>query len=324
MKIGLTGGTGFTGYNILLLLRENRDFNLRLLLRREPEYLAVFDYEKATGDLNDIKSLKDFCKGMDVIIHLAAAISIESKNDDLVMQTNYYGTKNLINAAKEAGVKRFIHFSSIHALQHRPLDSPMTEERPLALDSPLEYERTKAMGEEFVLQNNSEDFETVVLNPTAIIGPNDHGPSLIGQMIRKISRGKLPAVVPGGYDWVDVRDVSRAAVNAITTGKPGERYILSGRWLTIARLSGMIRESAGKKGQLPVLPLGIAYAGVPFIKLYSAISGKQALYTPQSLKILQEGNRNISNAKAIETIDFKIRPTEESVKDAVEWFLNNK
>ena len=320
MKIGITGASGFMGVNILKLLKGNKDYSLKLLLREEPTYMQEFKYGKVMGVLADKAALQEFCTDVDVIIHLAAAISIESKNNDLVMETNVIGTKNLVEAAKEAGVGRFIHFSSIHALEHQPLDIPMDENRPLALKSILEYERTKALGEEFVMNNNSETFETIILNPTAIIGPNDYKPSLIGLMVQRIVLGKLPALVPGGYDWTDVRDIAKTAIRAITQGKPGHRYILSGTWLPISELAILIGKTAGTKNKIPVIPIWIANMGVPFIKLYAAITGTQALYTYESLKILQEGNRNILSNKARADLGYAPRELEETIKDTVAWF----
>ena len=323
MKIGITGASGFVGVNILKLLKGNAEYSLRLFLHVEPSYLAEFEYDKVYGDLSNKNALQNFCKNIDVIIHLAAAISIDTKDNKTLYDTNFIGTKNLVDAAKSAGVKRFIHFSSIHALEQKPLHTVMNEDRPLALNSPLEYERTKALGEEYVLKNNSETFQTVVLNPTAIIGPYDYKPSLIGLMIKKIVLGKLPAVVPGGYNWTDVRDISSVAIAAIHKGKPGHRYILSGKWLPISELSELIRKSAGKQNKLMVIPIWLALIGIPFIKVFAFIFGKQPLYTFQSLKILQEGNRNICHKKAFEELGYSPRPLEETVRDTVEWFMNN-
>jgi len=320
MKIGITGASGFMGVNILKLLKGNKDYSLKLLLREEPSYMREFKYDKVMGDLADKNALQEFCTDVDVIIHLAAAISIESKNNDLVMETNVIGTKNLVEAAKKAGVRRLVHFSSIHALQHQPLDVLMDENRPLALNSILEYERTKAMGEEYVMKNNSETFQVIILNPTAIIGPNDYKPSLIGLMVQKIVVGKLPALVHGGYDWTDVRDIAKAAIVAITQGKPGQRYILSGTWLPISELALLIGQTAGKQSKIPVIPIWIANMGVPFIKLYASITKTQPLYTYQSLKILQEGNRNIQSNKAKADLGYEPRELEETIKDTVAWF----
>ncbi|MCK5371518.1 MAG: NAD-dependent epimerase/dehydratase family protein, partial [Cyclobacteriaceae bacterium] len=303
------------------LLKE--DLDIRVLQYHEHQALDGLQVETVIGDLNQPESLDRFCKGVDIVFHLAAKISIGQNSFDSLYKINVEGTQNLVASSKRAGVKRFIHFSSIHAYIHFPLDEPMDETRPLATDSKIAYERTKSIAQEWILKQQTDNFDVIVLNPTSIIGPVDYKPSLQGQFIMQVYDGKLPGLIPGGYDWVDVRDVCEAACNAIYQGKGGEKYILSGYYKSVTDFVKLIAQVTDRKIKLPVFPLWMAYMGVPFMFLWSKISGEKPLFTRQALDILQMGNRHIKNDKAKKELSYNPRPLAESLKDTISWLKEN-
>ncbi len=323
MKIGITGANGHVGANLTRrLLKDN--YAIRVLQYHDHTAFDDLDVDVFIGDLDDPESLDAFCAGLEVVFHLAAKISIGSNSFDSLYKTNVDGTKNLVAAAKKAGVRRFIHFSSIHAYNHFPLDKPLDESSPLATDSPIAYERTKSITQEWVLKQQTDKFDVIVLNPTSIVGPYDFKPSLQGQLIIGLFSGKIPGLVPGGYDWVDVRDVCEAATSAIYQGKGGEKYILSGCYKTVIDFVGLVNNLTDKDLSKPVFPLWLAKMGVPFIYVWSKLTGQQPLYTKQSLDILQSGNRNINNAKAKKELGFRPRPLTKTLKDTVRWLTEHK
>ena len=322
MKIGVTGASGHIGANLTRLLLEKK-FSVSILEHTDNRAVEGLTVETIKGSLDDQKSLENFCQGLDVVFHLAARISIGTNSFETLHKVNVEGTQNLVFSCKKAGVKRIIYFSSIHALDHRPLDQPMDESRTLVQGSPQAYERTKSMGEAWILAQKTEQFEVVVLNPTAVVGPLDHKPSLMGELLLRMYKGKIPGLIPGGYNWVDVRDVAEAASNAIFRGKSGEHYILSGNWYSLKEYAETLQEVTGKKIRKVVLPFWLARIGVPFIKIGSLITKSQPLYTNESLDIVSEGNKNILNEKARKELGFNPRPLSESLKDAFIWFKEN-
>ena len=322
MKIGVTGASGHIGANLTRILLKKR-YSVRVLEHNDKQAIDGLGVEIVKGSLDDKNSLDQFCKDIDVVFHLAARISIGTNSFETLHKINVEGTQNLVKACKREGVKRIIYFSSIHALQHAPLDQPLEESRPLVKDSPQAYERTKSMGEEWIFSQETNDFEVIVLNPTAVVGPIDFKPSLMGQLLIKMYKGNLPGLVPGGYNWVDVRDVAEAASNAITNGKSGEHYILSGNWYSIKNFADLLQQVSGKKIVNMVLPIWLARIGVPFIHLWSVISNQQPLYTNESLDIVGQGNKNILNNKARKELGFNPRPLSESIKDSLNWFKEN-
>jgi dihydroflavonol-4-reductase len=321
--IGITGANGHVGGNLVRRLIQE-DYKVRVLQYHDHEAFDGLRVEVVSGDLSKHDSLVPFCKGLDVLIHLAAKITIGNNSYENVYRVNVDGTKNLVEVAKKEGVKKFIHFSSIHALMHEPLDVMMDEFRPLATNSDIAYEKTKSIADEWVMQQQSDAFDVIVLNPTAIIGPNDFKPSLMGQMLIRLYNGSLPGLIPGGYNWVDVRDVCDATCNAIKRGKGGDRYILAGTWKSVSEYATMAGAAGGKVIKKPVFPLWLARLGLPFIQLYSKLAGEHPLYTSQSLMILQQGNQNISNEKAKKEIGFNPRPLEDTLKDTIVWLKDNK
>jgi len=321
--IGITGANGHVGANLVRRMMQD-DYSIRVLQYRDHEAYDGLKVEIVSGDLNDPDSLIPFCKGLDVLIHLAAKISIGNNTFESIYKVNVDGTKNLVTTAKKSGVKKYIHFSSIHALMHDPLDVMMDESRPLATNSAIAYEKTKSIADEWVMQQQSDKFDVIVLNPTAIIGPNDFKPSLMGQMLIRLYNGSLPGLIPGGYNWVDVRDVCDATCNAVKMGRGGERYILGGTWKSVSEYATLAGAVNGKVIKKPVFPLWVARLGLPFIQLYSKLAGEHPLYTNQSLMILQQGNQNISNEKAKKELGFNPRPLEDTLKDTIDWLKANK
>lgn len=322
MKIGVTGASGHIGANLTRILLEKK-YSVRVLEHSDNRAMDGLEVEVVKGSLEDKKSLEDFCQGLDVVFHLAARISIGINSFELLHKVNVEGTKNIVSACKRAGVKRIIYFSSIHALDHHPLDQPLDESRPLVCNSPQAYERTKSMSESWILAQRTDQFEVIVLNPSAIVGPIDYKPSMVGQLILKMYNGKIPGLVPGGYNWVDVRDVAEAASNAITAGKNGEHYILSGNWHNLKEFAEMLQEVSGKKIRKVVFPFWVARLGVPFIQVWSSLTKQEPLYTKESLDIVIEGNKNILNEKARKELGFNPRPLSDTLKDAFTWFKEN-
>lgn len=323
MKIGITGASGHVGANLIRRLSKE-NLQLRVLQHHRDEAYDAISLEIVKGSLADAVSLDTFCEGLDVVYHLAAKISIGNNSYSKVFDVNVTGTKNLVHAAKKAGVRRFIHFSSIDALEHSPLDKELDETRPLRVKSKVAYESTKAIGQEWVLSQREKDFDVIVLNPSAIIGPYDFKPSFTGDFLMQIYNHKLPGLIPGGYNWVDVRDVCDAAKNALYKGQSGESYILSGHYKSVVDFVALVGQVTDRKTNVPVFPVWMALLGLPFIYTWSKISGKDPIFTRQSLEIVQKGNKKISYQKAQKELGYSPRPLAETIKDTINWFKENK
>lgn len=318
MKIAVTGANGHVGVNLCKALLDC-GHQVSALTHKNTQALKDIPVQLVKGNVLDPQSLTVLFKDVEVVFHLAARISITGDPDGMVARTNAEGTRNMVAIALAQRVKRFIHFSSIHAFQQQPHHLQLDEFRPLVTNQGFAYDMSKATGERTVMEAVKKGLPAIVLSPTAIIGPRDPQPSLIGNAVIDIYNHKIPSLVPGGYDWVDVRDVVDAAISAIDKGRVGEKYLLSGHWHSLKEFSALIQEHSGRKTVSMVLPMWIAKVGLPFITVFSKMSKKEPLYTHESLKIISEGSHLISNAKARNELGFSPRSLSDSIRDMIDW-----
>jgi dihydroflavonol-4-reductase len=322
MKVAITGASGHIGS---CLVRElvKRNFQVKILVHNFDKNLSQLNVEIVKGNLLDPSVLKTLCEGVDVVFHLAAQIAIDNRNSKKVYETNVTGTRNMVDAAKNAAVKKFVHFSSIHAFQPYPLDEELDENRPMIESDNIMYEFTKAESERVVLDAAKNGLDAVILNPTAVIGPYDYRGSFLGQALIKIYQNKLPMLVPGGYNWIDVRDVVDATIQSVEHGRKGEKYLLSGYYCSLMELSGLISKISGKRTPKLVAPIFLAKLACPFFWIYSSITKKDPLYTFQSLDILVKSPRKISFAKAQKELNYNPRSLESTLRDTFDWYRTN-
>jgi dihydroflavonol-4-reductase len=322
MKIAITGASGHIGNNICRKLAKS-GYDIKVLVHDNIDGLEQLPVQIVYGDILDPMDIDIFLKDADVVFHLAAKISM-FKKDKLAEKINIKGTKNVISAALQANVKRLIHFSSIDAVDQLPLSQPVDELAPIRLDRNYSYNYSKAVSEKLVLDACSNGLNAVVLSPTAVLGPFDFMPSFAGDALIRFYQGKNPSIVPGGYDWVDVRDIANAAISAIEKGKSGEKYLLSGHWKSVAELAAVVAQNGGKKPPALKSPFWLAYLGVPFIRLIARLKNELPLYTSFTLETIQYGNKNIQNSKAAEALGFRPRSFEETISDTLQWFKAQK
>lgn len=315
--VALTGATGHLGTSLMSVL-PGKGYHTRILCRN-PSALEIPEHVSCVhGGLDNEPALRELVQGADVMIHSAGIISLQGDPRGDVHRTNVEGTRRLLQLAEEAGVKRFIHISSVHAYHQRPTDPPLSEDSPLAGEDATAYDISKRESQKIVMQYDGP-METVVLNPSSFVGPPDYRPSPQAKAIMDIYHGKVPAIFPGGFDFLDVRDAATAVVNSITMARNRNNYLLSGRWYSMKEMVEIISEVSGKKIKTPVLPVWVAYSGLPVIYMTSFFSGKPPLYTGEAIKALIHGNRQINSEKARQELGFQSRSLKESVHDLLGW-----
>jgi len=318
-RIAVTGASGHVG-NVLCRELKKQGFDVHALLYKDPNDLENIGVQIVEGDILDPFSLEKLCKNADIVFHLAAKIGISNKNRKEVFETNVQGTQNLLKICQNKNIRRFIHFSSIHALDPFPLEKEMNEDRPYIEKITMAYEQSKLESEKLVFKASDNGLDTVVINPTAIIGPFDHKPSFLGQALIRMYNNSLPMIVNGGYNWVDVRDVVNGAIASMVKARNGQRYILPGHWVSLKELSTTIGKIFNRRTPSFMGPDWLAFLGAPFINLYAKLKKEEPLYTPETLKILKYSSRKISCAKATNELDYSIRPFEKTLMDTFEWY----
>lgn len=315
----VTGATGHIGANLCRALLE-RGRRVRVFLRGEPIGLEGLDVEIAHGDVLDPASLRAALGGAEVVFHLAAHISIIRSEDPVVRRVNIEGPRNVAEACLAAGVRRLVHCSSIHALQQAPLGQPLDETRAPSLEpGAITYDRSKAEGERAVQAVIARGLDAVIVNPTGVMGPFDYRPSRMGRVLLDLYHRRLPALVQGGFNWVDVRDVVGGLLGAEERGRRGERYLLGGHYRSIAEIGAAAHSVTGVRPPRLVAPMALCRLAAPPVSFVSERLGREPLFTSDSLAALR-ANRDIRSDKATRELGFRARPFEETIRDSYDWF----
>jgi dihydroflavonol-4-reductase len=315
----VTGATGHIGANLVrALIASGR--RVRCVVRRDCAALAGLDVECVPGDVLDQATLREGFRGATTVFHLAALISIDGDRRGLVAATNVGGARNAAEAALACGVRRMVHCSSIHAFVQTGPSATVVESTPRALDAHrAAYDRSKAAGEQAVREIVARGLDAVIVHPTAVIGPHDYKPSRMGRLLLDLHARRLPALIPGGFDWVDVRDVAAGLLFAAERGHRGESYLLSGRYAPLAELAHMAAEITGVPAPRWCTPSWLARAAAPFSTALGRVRGREPLFTSQSLDTLATGTR-VDCAKARRDLGFSARDLRATIHDAYAWF----
>jgi dihydroflavonol-4-reductase len=319
MKVLVTGAAGHIGGTLVRALVQ-RGVRPRVLVRSDRRALEGMDLEIAEGDVRDAAAVDRAVNGVERVFHLGALISLDDRDAARMREINIAGPRNVVAACLNHGVKRLVHFSSIHALSTRPVDAPVDETRPLVTDEPVPpYDRSKAAGEREVLAGVERGLDAVIVNPTGVIGPHDYRPSHMGELFLDLWHGRMPGLVDGGFNWVDVRDVVAGALAAAERGARGERYLLSGVRVSIRDLAARVHELGGKPPPRMVSPMWLARAVAPFAVGYARLVKRRPLFNAASLHALRN-HLDIRNDKARQQLGFDPRPWRDTVKDVFDDF----
>ncbi len=315
----VTGAAGFIGGALVRrLTRLGRP--VRAVFRHRRGDVATGRVEWRRADVRDPQSLRGAFHGAATVFHLAAVVSIEGDQGGRVTATNVQGAANAARIALESGVRRFVHVSSVHAFDLRLQDRVLDEGHPRATSREhTSYDRSKALGEAEVRRVIDSGLNGVIVHPTGALGPGDGGPTPTGQFLLDLYRGRIPALVRGGFNWVDVRDVVAGALAAESAGRRGESYLLAGHWHSMRELGEMASRATGCRIPRLVLPIAVGKIWAPIQVAWDRSRGRRLLFTRESLDSVA-GSHRISARKAKRELGFKARPIHESIADAYAWF----
>lgn len=319
MKAAITGASGHVGAALSRSLLES-GVSLRLLVHQDRRALDGLNAECFQANLNDPDSLRRAFRGVEIVFHLAASISLDRRHIGMLRRINIEGTRNVIRACRQCSVRRLVHFSSIEALADRNPVKATDENNPLAAAcETTTYGWTKAESERLVLEAAGPSLDVVILNPTAILGPHDYKPSHLGRSLIDLYHGRLPALIRGGFNWVDVRDVASTTLAAVRHGVSGERYILSGTWLSLPAMAERVCALGGCKSSRPVLPFWMARAAASVAGNLPALSSRYPAFTPDALVAISK-HRRICGEKAERELGHRPRGLDTTLRETFEWF----
>ena len=320
MTVFVTGAGGFVGAALVRELLE-RGHDVRAGVHQNPRALDGLEVEQRFIDVEDPASLIAAFEGIDTVYHAAAIVSVLGSMGGLVERVNIEGVKHVVDACCQCGVRRLVHVASVHAFDPEPEGFPIDENRSLAMDPfrHTAYAVSKASGMTEALAGVDRGLEVVVCAPAGILGPGDHIPSPIGQSLLDAYHGKLPALPPGGYNFVDIRDVVSGLISAAERGRSGETYLLSGEPIDVAEIIGLVGEITGRRVPKLILPGWLVRMAAPFGDLYAKTTGNSPAFTREAIRVLTE-NRDFDHGKAARELGHDPGSVRDAIAGAFQWY----
>lgn len=275
-QVLVTGATGFLGTFVCTQLAERGDVLVRGLARRPSGELAELGVEVLAGDVTgardahgDTLPLAEAMRGCGEVYHLAGFVSRDPRDGQDMMRVHVDGTRKVLAAAKEAGVRRVVVASSsgTHAVS-RTAKPVLDEDAPYAIEvvGNWAYYLSKIYQEKVALElGQSLGLEVVIVCPSLLLGPGDLRQSSTTDVVRFLFR-EIPIVPPGGLNFVDVRDAAAGTIAAMEAGQAGERYLLGGHDLTFAEFFGRLERVSKVPAPIIKLPSKVVRIGASLIE----------------------------------------------------------
>lgn len=317
----VTGATGFLGSAIAReLLRDGR--RVRVLLRPEADRrnLEGLDVELAFGDLRDRESLARALDGCPSLYHAAAYYSLWSRDRKTMYDINVEGTRNILQAAQDAGTPGIVYTSTVGCIGLLPDGTPADETTPF--DTALlcnDYKRSKFQAEQVALEFARAGLPVKIVNPSAPVGPNDIKPTPTGQIVLDFLLGKMPAYIDTGLNLIDVRDCARGHLLAEAKGIPGERYILGNRNMSLKEILDTLAAITGLKAPGIRMPYAVAYAAGWVCEAISDWITRKPPAIPLGGVRMAAHHMYFTPAKAVEHLGLPQNRVEQALEDAVRW-----
>src|SRR5262244_2494036 len=316
----VTGASGFLGSHVARQLVA-RGESVRVLLRPSSNNRAIADLplEYVTGDLRDSASLARALDGATRVFHVAADYRLWAKRKRDIYDSNVGGTKNLLDAAKRAGVSQFIYTSTVATIA---VDRPQHPDE--FTDAKLEemvghYKRSKWQAERIVLDAAKQGFPATVAMPTTPVGPWDWKPTPTGKIILDFLNGKMPGYVETGLNFVGVEECAAGHLLASEKGEAGERYLLGAENLTLKELLDTLSKITGLAAPSMKIPHGLAL-GVAYVEsAFSRLIGKEPQIPVEGVKIAQH-MMFVDCSRAKRELGFQAGAASAAFARAVRWY----
>lgn len=318
----ITGGTGFVGANLVLALNE-RDIDARVLLRSSSSQKALqgLAYETVTGDvLDEPDELARAMEGCDWVFHVAAVADYWRQERELLYRVNVSGTRNVLQAAQRADVKRVVVTSSLAALGVPEESGLMLDEEHtfnLPPDS-FPYGHSKALAEQEVLAAVEQGLHAVIVNPSIVLGPRDVN-QISGSLVVQAARGRLKFAVPGGANFIDVADVVAGHIAAAEKGGSGERYILGNHNLTHKEAVALICDVVGRGCPRITIPSWLLPPAALLVGAARAVLGN-VLPADENQVRLMAAFIYADNQKAVAELSLPQTPFRVTVQRTYNWY----
>jgi dihydroflavonol-4-reductase len=325
VKVFVTGATGFVGSHVAQeLSRHGAD--LRILIRSSSKLanLEGIRAETVVGDLLQVDALRSAVSGCDAVMHVAADYRLWVTDPEKMNATNVTGTRELLRLAREEGVPRVVYTSSVATMGFLSNGRPCDEATPVSLDNMIgHYKRSKYLAEQEAMAAARAGQQVIILNPTTPIGSGDIKPTPTGRIILDFLKRKFPAYMDTGLNLVDVIEVARTHVKALTAGQPGERYILGGENLTLKQLLDKMSAITGLPSPSVRVPHSVAMMFAVWDQTFTGkLLGREPRATVEAVRMGKK-MMFVSSAKAERDLEFHVIPVYAALRSAIDWFRAN-
>ncbi|MEZ5363442.1 MAG: NAD-dependent epimerase/dehydratase family protein [Bryobacterales bacterium] len=320
----VTGASGFLGGHVARALAQ-RGEPLRLLMRPGSDRRGVADleYEEAIGDLRDEASLRSAAAGCSRVYHVAADYRLWTRDPGELYASNVDGTRNVLRAAAEAGAERIVYTSTVGTIGI-PGDGIGDEETPTSLDELAgHYKRSKYLAEQAALELARAGAPVVLVNPTAPVGEADLKPTATGRIILDFLLGRTPAYVDTGLNLIDVRDAAAGHLAAAERGRPGSRYILKPRNMSLKEILEAVAALSSRKAPRLRLPYAAAWLFGAAETALAQVTGRPPRAPLEAVRMAAK-KVYVSSAKAERELGWRPGPVEPALERAITWFRENQ
>ncbi len=324
MKALVTGATGFVGFHVAKTLRE-KGVEVRALVREGSDIsdLARLDVELVTGDVRDYESVRSALKGCVQLYHVAADYRLWVPDPRTMYDTNVQGTVNVMEAALDAGTEKIVYTSSAGTLvPKRGQGAVCREDTAVDLSDMVgHYKRSKFLAEQHVYAFVSKGLPVVIVNPTTPVGPMDRKPTPTGKVIVDFLNGRMPAFIDTGLNFVDVDEVGLGHWLASQYGKPGERYILGNRNMSLGEFLGILGRMSNRKPprvKLPYMPVLFAAYVDEAVSTY--IRHAQPRIPLTGVK-MAKNRMYFDCSKAVQDLGVPQASVERAMGQAINWYF---
>jgi dihydroflavonol-4-reductase len=317
----VTGANGFLGSHVVRALITRGD-RVRALARANADLSALrgIDCEIVRGDVREIDSLRPGFKGCDEVYHVAADYRLWVVDDAPMYAINVEGTRNVIAAAREAGVSRIVHTSTVGALGI-PHDAPGREDTPVTLEAMVgPYKRSKFLAERVAEDAARAGAPVVIVNPSTPIGPLDYKPTPTGRMIVDFLNRKMPAYLDTGLNLVSVEDCARGHLLAAERGRIGEKYILGGENMSLAELFTRLARLSGMREPRMRIPYAVAYGFALGAEAFARTVTHRAPRASLTEVKMARKKMFFDSSKAIAELGYAPGPVDPALQRAIDFF----
>lgn len=321
----VTGATGFVGAAVARhLLAAGHDVRVMVRAGADTRNIEGLKVESVQGDLTDTRSLQAAVKGCEALFHVAADYRIWIPRPAEIYRVNVDGSRALMIAAGEAGLKRIVYTSSVAALGLAKDGTPASETTAVReADMIGHYKRSKFRAEEAVRALITADgLPAVIVNPSTPIGPRDIKPTPTGRIVVDFANGRMPAYVDSGLNIVHVDDCAAGHLLAFEKGMVGERYILGGEDMTLKAILEVLARLSAKKAPGLRIPHRVLMPIACVAEGWARLSGREPVVSIDSARMARK-RMYFSSEKAKTALGYRIRPAEDALRDALAWFGAN-